>query len=129
MVIKMTFNKNGVDLFEKQTDVTKAKEAAKRYWDFYSILEDNLHKKEIIRNGDSYDGAHLYPSGMPKYKHIACIPANIFPMPRTAHRAWDEIRTIPDKITMLLDNTYHEYRFEITAQIEKLNRLANENIR
>lgn len=114
----MNFTRNGVDLFEKCQTVGMAKELSKRFWAQASVLGECRPRKQIIDDGDSFDGCHLYPSGEPKYQHIRKLPANIFPMSRNDHRQWDKddgrVRTPREKIVMLVENCNHEHRQLIT---------------
>ena len=108
-----------MNIYEKCKTVTEAKDAAKKFWKQRSVWDDRL-KTEIIADGDSFDGCHLYPAGMTRYKHLARVPANIFPMPRSQHRQWDT-QEIPEKIASLMSHCYWEYRLQIATQIETLN--------
>ena len=119
--------RNGIDLWEKCPNVDAAKSASKKFWGYREILAPDFAeprtKRELIADGDSLDGCHLYPSGDPKYKHLACLPANIWPMARTDHRLWDT-HDIITKMSILITNAYHEDRLLVRAIIYHLERLV-----
>lgn len=114
----MEFIKHGVDIFIKQRNVELAKMQSKIYWDWVSVITDNTWR-EIKANGDSLDGAHLYAAGKTKFRHLAKLPANIFPIERTYHREWDKLEAF-EKIETLIAKCAPEYTQSIIAQIEKL---------
>ena len=132
----MNFIRNGIDLFEVYPNTNMAKEAAKKYWGNLSVLSGNQSRSELSRMGDRYDGAHLYPAGKKKYSIISRMAADIFPMSSSDHFYFDnkEIETedsnkklierpVSEKIEILIEGCYHEYRQDIIAQIEELGRL------
>ncbi len=122
--------RNGVDLFEIYPNVDAGKEASKVFWGQRSILafdfDEPKTKAEIISAGDSLDGCHLYPSGVSIYKPLACLPANIWPMPRSDHRLWDSpALSINEKIRLLTTHAYHEERLLVREIVSIVKRLAD----
>lgn len=110
--------RNGVDLFNRCASTSSAKEASKRFWGYRSVIDDRS-RDELIKDGDSLDGAHLYPAGMPKFRRLAKLPANIFPMSRHAHRQWDAL-PIHKKIGILIDECDLDKRQLIVDVVERL---------
>ncbi len=82
------FTRHGVNLFDLCKTTDEARNNSKKFWGNASVFGECRTAKELSRLGDRLDGAHLYPAG--EFRHIAKLPANIFPMSSGDHNYWDE---------------------------------------